>query len=155
MRRRADRSGVRSIETMEDPVAQPRAGTGPAGRAQQAPRLAGIPLGRVAGFPLSLTASWVVLAVVVTIAWGTMIGVRHLQPSLTVAYLVGLAMVAGLLVSVLLHELGHALHARVRHGRARHHPADARRVHGAGGRGAEARGSRRWSPSSALPCPWR
>lgn len=105
-------AGVRSIDTMEDPVAQPRAGTGPAGRAQQAPRLAGIPLGRVAGFPLSLTASWVVLAVVVTLAWGTMIGARHPQLSPTVAYLVGLAMVAGLLVSVLLHELGHALTAR-------------------------------------------
>jgi Zn-dependent protease len=74
--------------------------------------MVGIPLGRVAGFPLSLTASWVVLAILVTLVWGTMIGVSHPRLAQPVAYLVGLAMVAGLLVSVLLHELGHALTAR-------------------------------------------
>jgi Zn-dependent protease len=74
--------------------------------------MSGIPLGRVAGFPLSLTASWVVLAILITLTWGTMIGVRHPELSQPVAYLVGLAVVAGLLVSVLLHELGHALTAR-------------------------------------------
>jgi len=72
----------------------------------------GIPLGRVAGFPLSLTASWVVLAILITLVWGTMIAVRHPELSQPLAYLVGLAMVVGLLVSVLLHELGHALTAR-------------------------------------------
>jgi Zn-dependent protease len=66
----------------------------------------------VAGFPLSLTASWVVLAILITLVWGTMIVERHPDLSHPVAYAVGLAMVLGLLVSVLLHELGHALTAR-------------------------------------------
>jgi Zn-dependent protease len=96
---------------MDDPVTRPRDGAGPTGGLQQ-PRLAGIPLGRIAGFRLSLTGSWVVLAVVVTVLWGAMIGVRHPELSPAVAYLVALGMVGGLLVSVLLHELGHAFTAR-------------------------------------------
>jgi Zn-dependent protease len=97
---------------MEDPVAPTGVGGGPGRAAQRVPRLVGIPLGRVAGFPLSLTASWVVLAILITLVWGTMIAVRHPDLSEPLAYLVGFAMVAGLLVSVLLHELGHALTAR-------------------------------------------
>ena len=85
--------------------------SGPTRDAPQ-PRLAGIPLGRIAGFRLSLTVSWVILAGIVTVLWGAMIGVGHPELSPPVAYLVGLGMVAGLLVSVLLHELGHAFTAR-------------------------------------------
>jgi Zn-dependent protease len=100
---------VRSIERMEDHVAAPAPGGTAAG---SPPRPTGIPLGRVAGFPLSLTASWVVLAVLITLGWGAVVADRHPLLPQPMAYLTGLGMVAGLLVSVLLHELGHALTAR-------------------------------------------
>jgi Zn-dependent protease len=96
---------------VDDPVIRPRPVAGPTADAPQ-PRLAGIPLGRIAGFRLSLTVSWIVLAVVVTVVWGAMIGTGHPELSPPIAYLIGLGVVAGLLVSVLLHELGHALTAR-------------------------------------------
>lgn len=77
-------------------------------------RPGGFQVGRVFGFPLRLTASWVVLAVVFIIFYSDGIG-RSLGLTGPVRYLAGAGFVAGLLLSVLLHELGHALTAR-RHG---------------------------------------
>ena len=64
-------------------------------------RRAGIPLGRVLGFPVHLNWSVLLLATLVTLLYGQAAG-----------YVVGLGFVVLLLVSVLLHELGHALTAR-------------------------------------------
>jgi Zn-dependent protease len=72
----------------------------------------GIPLGRVAGVPVFLTASWLVLAALVTITYGGYVASRRPELTPTVAYLIGFGMVICLLISVLLHELGHALTAR-------------------------------------------
>jgi Zn-dependent protease len=68
-------------------------------------RRAGIPLGRVLGFPVHLSLSWLVLAVLVTILYGG-------QVQRAGAYAWGALFVLGLLVSVLLHELGHAVASR-------------------------------------------
>jgi Zn-dependent protease len=64
-------------------------------------RRSGIPLGRVLGFPVRLNWSVVLLAALVTMLLGPYSG-----------YLVGVGFVVFLVVSVLLHELGHALTAR-------------------------------------------
>lgn len=64
-------------------------------------RRPGIPLGRVLGFPLYLRWSVLLLVGLVTLLSGQLIG-----------YEVGFGFVVCLLVSVLLHELGHALTAR-------------------------------------------
>lgn len=64
-------------------------------------RRTGIPLGRLFGFPVQLNWSVLVLAGLVTLLYGQ-----------TAGYLVGFGFVVLLLVSVLLHELGHALIAR-------------------------------------------
>ena len=69
----------------------------------------GIPFGRVAGVPVFLTGSWLVLAVGLVFAYGTYVQVRLPAP---LGYLVGAGLVAGLTASVLLHELGHAFVAR-------------------------------------------
>jgi len=72
----------------------------------------GIPLGRVAGVPVFLTASWLVLAVLIMITYQGYLAVRRPELPQSLAYLVGAGLVLSLLVSVLLHELGHALTAR-------------------------------------------
>src|SRR6266511_4212540 len=72
----------------------------------------GIALGRVAGVPVFLTASWVFLAVLITIVYRGYLGVRRPELPGPTAYLVGAGLVLCLLLSVLLHELGHALAAR-------------------------------------------
>jgi Zn-dependent protease len=64
-------------------------------------RRPGIPLGRVLGFPLYLRWSVLLLVGLVTLLSGQLIG-----------YEVGFGFVVCLLLSVLLHELGHALTAR-------------------------------------------
>jgi Zn-dependent protease len=64
-------------------------------------RRAGIPLGRLLGFPLYLRWSVLVLVALITVLSGQVIG-----------YGVGFGFVVCLLLSVLLHELGHALVAR-------------------------------------------
>ncbi len=61
--------------------------------------------------PLYVNASWLILAVLVTLFYGQRIGAA-LSLAGPAAYLVGLALVLCLLLSVLLHELGHALTAR-------------------------------------------
>jgi Zn-dependent protease len=72
----------------------------------------GIPLGRVAGVPVFLTASWLILAVLIIITYQGYLAVRRPELPEPLAYLVGAGLVLCLLVSVLLHELGHALTAR-------------------------------------------
>ena len=72
----------------------------------------GIPLGRVAGVPVFLTASWLVLAVLIMITYQGYLAVRRPELPQSLAYLAGAGLVLSLLVSVLLHELGHALTAR-------------------------------------------
>lgn len=94
---------ARSIEGMADR-------TSPADR-RRAPRRTGIPLGRILGVPVFLHASWLILAVFVTIAYGGLVA-EQLDLSTPTAYAVGFGFVICLVLSVLLHELGHALTAR-------------------------------------------
>ncbi|HKT05488.1 MAG TPA: M50 family metallopeptidase [Rugosimonospora sp.] len=97
---------------MEDHVAPPP-GTGPeAPPPPRRARMGGIPLGRVLGVPVFLTVPWLLLAALITLTYGRFVALRHPELSPGVAYLTGFGMVLCLLVSVLLHELGHALTAR-------------------------------------------
>lgn len=68
-------------------------------------------MGWVAGIPVHTSASMLLLAVLVTVVYGTYAG-ETLGLAQPWAYLVGSGFVACLLGSVLLHELGHALTAR-------------------------------------------
>ncbi|GHJ44583.1 peptidase M50 [Catellatospora sp. TT07R-123] len=77
-------------------------------------RRSGFQIGRVFGFPLRLSGSWLLMAVVITFWYGEVLGAR-LDLHGPARWLAGLGFVACLLLSVLLHELGHALTAR-RHG---------------------------------------
>jgi Zn-dependent protease len=79
---------------------------------EQRPVRPGIPLGKVAGVPVFLTVSWLVLAVLITITYRSYLAVTRPELSTSVAFLVGAGLVLCLLLSVLLHELGHALTAR-------------------------------------------
>jgi Zn-dependent protease len=67
----------------------------------------GVPLGRLFGFPVVLSPSWLVLAVALTVGYG-----RLLDREGPVAYVWGAGLVACLAGSVLLHELGHAVACR-------------------------------------------
>ncbi len=96
---------------MEDHVAPPP-GTGPEPPAPSRARMSGIPLGRVFGVPVFLTVPWLLLAVLITLTYGRFVAYRHPGLPATLAYLTGFGMVLCLLLSVLLHELGHALTAR-------------------------------------------
>jgi Zn-dependent protease len=71
-----------------------------------------VPVGRLAGFPVHLSPSWLLLAAVLIIGYGRLL--RRDGPA-PVSYLLAAVLVGCLLVSVLLHELGHALTCR-RHG---------------------------------------
>jgi len=87
------------------------ASTPPADKPPAGARRPGIPLGRVLGVPVFLHASWLLLAVFVTIAYGQVVAERlDLAPG--APYLVGFGFVLCLVLSVLLHELGHAVTAR-------------------------------------------
>jgi Zn-dependent protease len=102
-------AGTRSIESMDDNRAAPRS----AGRsAEPAEKRSGIPLGRLFGVPVHLSPSWLLLAGLVTLAYGQVLtGMREPLPA-GAAYAVGFGFVVCLVVSVLLHELGHALTSR-------------------------------------------
>jgi len=69
----------------------------------------GVRLGRVLGVPVYVSASWLLLALVVTLTYGQV--AQRNVPTLSTAgaYAVGFAFVVLLLLSVLLHELGHAV----------------------------------------------
>jgi Zn-dependent protease len=68
-----------------------------------------VPVGRLAGFPVHLSPSWLLLAAVLIIGYGRLL--RRDGPA-PVSYLLAMVLVGGLLISVLLHELGHALACR-------------------------------------------
>jgi Zn-dependent protease len=84
----------------------------PAARQQPRERGSGIPLGRIAGVPISLAPSWLLLAALITITYGQYLSSRSEQLTLTTGLAVGFGFVVCLLVSVLLHELGHAVTSR-------------------------------------------
>ena len=68
-----------------------------------------LPVGRLAGFPVHLSPSWLLLAAALIIGYGRLL--RHDGPA-PLSYLLAAVLVGCLLVSVLLHELGHALTCR-------------------------------------------
>ncbi|HLL66385.1 MAG TPA: site-2 protease family protein [Micromonosporaceae bacterium] len=72
----------------------------------------GIPLGRLLGFPVRLSPTWLVLAALVTFTYGQTFGRTRPELPATVAYAIGFGFVLCLVASVLLHELGHALVSR-------------------------------------------
>jgi Zn-dependent protease len=74
-------------------------------------RPGGFHVGRIFGFPLRLTASWVLLAIFFVVIWSPGLG-ESMDLTGPARYLAGIGFVAGLLLSVLLHELGHAFTAR-------------------------------------------
>src|SRR5687767_4406228 len=77
-----------------------------------AARTRGFRMGRILGVPIYITTSWFVLAVVVTIWYEPVVREGLPQLSQAGAYAMSAGFVVCLLVSVLLHELGHALTAR-------------------------------------------
>ncbi|MFC9332821.1 MULTISPECIES: site-2 protease family protein [Arthrobacter] len=91
----------------------------PAGSGQQTPdrltannRREGIPLGRIAGIPIVLAYSWFIIAAFTVIVYGPVL--QHGTPSLGIgAYYVAFAYALLLLLSVLVHELAHALTAKI------------------------------------------
>lgn len=75
-------------------------------------RREGIPLGRIAGIPVILAYSWFVIAAFTVIVYGPVL--RENNPALGVtAYTVAFAYAILLLISVLVHELAHALTAKI------------------------------------------
>ncbi|MFJ7749580.1 site-2 protease family protein [Arthrobacter sp. NPDC097144] len=82
-----------------------------AGAPAPAPARDGIPLGRIAGVPIYLAYSWFIIAAFIIVVFGPL--VRRSFPYLGAgAYGVALGYALLLLVSVLVHELAHALLAR-------------------------------------------
>jgi len=74
-------------------------------------RREGIPLGRIAGIPVILAYSWFVIAAFTVIVYGPVL--QGNNPALgATAYAVAFAYALLLLVSVLVHELAHALTAK-------------------------------------------
>jgi Zn-dependent protease len=82
-----------------------------ADRSRRPDRRPGITVGRLFGVPIYLNASWLLLAALVTLTYGQLVR-DTLDLSQGAGYLVGFGFVVCLLISVLLHELGHALTAR-------------------------------------------
>jgi Zn-dependent protease len=74
----------------------------------------GIPLGRIAGIPVVLAYSWFIIAAFTVIVYGPVL-LRN-NPALGLAaYVVAFAYAVLLLISVLVHELAHALTAKAYH----------------------------------------
>ena len=83
-----------------------------ADQAGPARRREGIPLGRIAGVPVVLAYSWFVIAAFTVIVYGPVLAQNN--PALGVsAYVVAFAYAVLLLISVLVHELAHALTAKI------------------------------------------
>jgi Zn-dependent protease len=86
--------------------------TGSSGPETKPERREGIPLGRVAGVPIVLAYSWFIIAAFIVIAFGPQ--VRQSIPGLGAgAYFVAFGYALLLLFSVLVHELAHAVSARI------------------------------------------
>src|ERR1700754_2968810 len=92
---------VDSIDTMAD-----NASSG-----DRPERRPGVAVGRLWGVPLYLNPSVLLLAALITLLYGNFVR-QQLDLSGGAGYLVGFGFVVCLLVSVLLHELGHAITAR-------------------------------------------
>lgn len=75
-------------------------------------RREGIPLGKVAGVPVVLAYSWFIIAAFTVIVYGPVLDRSNPALGLS-AYLVAFAYALLLLISVLVHELAHALTARI------------------------------------------
>ena len=81
---------------------------------QKQGRKEGIPLGRIAGIPVILAYSWFVIAAFTVIVYGPVLQAN--DPELGIgAYVVAFAYAVLLLISVLVHELAHALTAKIYH----------------------------------------
>ncbi|AXJ11129.1 site-2 protease family protein [Arthrobacter sp. PM3] len=74
----------------------------------------GIPLGRIAGIPVYLAYSWFIIAAFTVIAYGPVLQGNNPRLGIT-AFFVAFAYALLLLVSVLAHELAHALTAKLFH----------------------------------------
>ena len=72
----------------------------------------GIPLGRIMGIPVILAYSWFVIAAFTVVAYGPVLAHNYPGAGAT-AYLAAFAYAVLLLLSVLVHELAHALTARM------------------------------------------
>lgn len=93
---------------MTDTDTQGQPGKGLSGRKE------GIPLGRIAGIPVVLAYSWFIIAAFTVIAYGPVLQRNDPGLGLT-AYFVAFAYAVLLLLSVLVHELAHALTAKIYH----------------------------------------
>lgn len=78
-------------------------------------RSEGIPLGRIAGVPIILAWSWFVIAAFIVLVFGPQVRANFPELGAAGAYSVALGYALLLLVSVLVHELAHALTARAYH----------------------------------------
>lgn len=81
-------------------------------RPPAAPRPGGLRLGRVLGIPVYLRWSWLLLATVVVVLYAEVLTATLPQLDQTGRYAFAVGFVLCLLLSVLLHEIGHALVAR-------------------------------------------
>ena len=84
----------------------------PPSTAEPRERGGGIPIGRLFGVPIRLAPSWLFLAVLITLAYGQLLSARRDPVDPAVGFGIGFGFVVCLLVSVLLHELGHAVTSR-------------------------------------------
>ena len=80
----------------------------------EASRKEGIQLGRIAGIPVVLSYSWFIIAGFTVIVYGPVLERNNAHLGLA-AYFVAFAYAVLLLISVLVHELAHALTAKIYH----------------------------------------
>ncbi|MDP9984132.1 Zn-dependent protease [Pseudarthrobacter oxydans] len=95
---------------MTDTDTRGRSGQDP----QKQGRKEGIPLGRIAGIPVILAYSWFIIAAFTVIAFGPVLQSDYPRLGVT-AFFVAFAYALLLLISVLVHELAHALTAKLFH----------------------------------------
>ena len=77
-------------------------------------RKEGIPLGRIIGIPVVLAYSWFIIAAFTVVVYGPVLESRNPELGIT-AYVVAFTYAVLLLISVLVHELAHALTAKTFH----------------------------------------
>ncbi|MBD8043684.1 site-2 protease family protein [Arthrobacter sp. Sa2BUA2] len=85
---------------------------GPDSAAAEEGRSEGIPLGKIGGVPVTLAWSWFVIAAAIVLLFGPQVAQALPQLGSPGAYAVALGYALLLLLSVLAHELAHALTAR-------------------------------------------